>query len=125
MRLLLDTHTLLWFATGAPLADRTRALIERGDSEVCISVVTPWEIAIKQAKGKLSVRGDLRQFVVDADIDVLPVTWEHTERAGALPMHHGDPFDRMLVAQAQCEGLSLVTGDVDLARYQVHVVPAR
>lgn len=124
MRLLLDSHTVIWWLEGE-LSNRTRAWIESGESQVYVSVITPWELGAKQAKGKLRLHKPVADIVRDSAFETLPVRWDHAEAAARLPDHHGDPFDRMLVAQAQCEGLSLVTDDVDLARYQVHVVPAR
>ncbi|MGH3131812.1 MAG: type II toxin-antitoxin system VapC family toxin, partial [Gaiellaceae bacterium] len=83
-----------------------------------------WEIAIKRATGKLTIPDDLIRALEGAAFERLEITWEHTERAGALPAHHHDPFDRMLIAQAQLEGLTLVTRDPRLAAYDVAILPA-
>lgn len=124
MRLLLDSHSLLWFADGRGLSPRTRSWIESDESEVYVSVASAWELWVKQAKGKLRLKRTVSGIVDFYAFLRLPVTWAHAEVATALPDHHGDPFDRMLVAQAQSEGLSIVSDDANIARYQVHVVPA-
>lgn len=123
MRLLLDSHALVWFAEGHSLSEPTRSWIESGESEVYVSVASSWELGIKQAKGKMRLTRPVSGIVEYFGFARLPITWAHAKVAEALPHIHGDPFDRMLVAQAQCEGLSLVTNDVHLGRYQVHVVP--
>ena len=124
MRLLLDSHAVVWWEQGS-LGDRTRAWLESSESEVFVSAVTAWELGIKRARGRLELGTSLRRIVDVAGFTRLPVTWLHAEAAAALPRHHGDPWDRMLVAQAQTEGLSLVTSDRHIARYAVHTVPAR
>lgn len=83
-----------------------------------------WEIEIKRAAGKLRPPADLLLYLGEADFSPLPITWEHGLTAGALPPHHRDPFDRMLVAQAQREGLTIVTRDPNISRYQVSVLAA-
>lgn len=123
MRLLLDSHAVLWWHEGRNLSVRTRSWIDSDESEVFVSVVSSWELGIKQAKDKIRLVRSVSEIVDFYGFSRLPVTWAHAEIAEALPHIHGDPFDRMLVAQAQCEGLSLVTNDLRLARYQVHVVP--
>jgi PIN domain nuclease of toxin-antitoxin system len=126
LKLLLDTQAMLW-AVGAPtrLRPATRAAIEDPESDVVVSAVSVWEAAIKRALGKLEVAPlDLRAELDGARFSPLPVTWEHGLAAGALPRHHGDPFDRMLIAQAQLEGLTLVTSDHELAAYDVALLPA-
>ena len=121
MRLLLDTHIFLWCDLNDPrLPDRLRLAIASRQNEVFVSAVTAWEIAIKRAAGKLnfngSVSGALRE---QRRFQALPITMEHAEWAGSLPLLHRDPFDRLLVAQAQLEGLILVTVDDQILRYQV------
>jgi PIN domain nuclease of toxin-antitoxin system len=91
---------------------------------VAVSPVTPWEIEIKRATGKLDAPDDLEHQLDDAGFVALPIMIEHGLAAGRLPLHHRDPFDRMLVAQAQIEGLTIVTSDRDIPRYQVAVLPA-
>jgi PIN domain nuclease of toxin-antitoxin system len=87
--------------------------------------VNVWEISVKVAAGRLAQPvGDIARDLAERGVDVLPVTPAHAWAAGQLPLHHRDPFDRMLVAQAQLEGLTIVTGDPQLARYQVAILPA-
>lgn len=122
-RLLLDTHTFLWWLADDPaLGIRARQEIGRGDNLVFISAVSVWEIAIKRAIGKLSAPEGIEETVTEERFIGLPVSLHHATRAGALPPHHRDPFDRMLIAQAQAEGLILVTGDGAFERYGVEVL---
>ncbi len=124
MRLLLDTHVLLWWLADDPaLSKQARGLIAN-EPEVFASAASAWEIAIKQALGKLEAPEDLLTALEAGGIRRLPIDVEHAAVAGALPRHHDDPFDRMLVAQAQQEGLTLLTSDVRIARYAVTVLPA-
>lgn len=94
--------------------------IDSGETDVAVSAASVWEIAIKRAKGKLATPENLLERL--AEFRPLPITFAHAQQAGTLPLHHADPFDRMLVAQAQLEGLTLVTGDARIARYQVQVL---
>ena len=124
MRLLLDTHVLLWWLADDPaLGKRARRLIAN-EAEVFASAASAWEIAIKRALGKLEAPEDLAAALDAGGIGRMPMEFEHAAVAGALPRHHDDPFDRMLVAQAQCEGLTLLTSDPRLSRYAVAVLPA-
>lgn len=125
MRLLLDTHVLLWaLSQPALLTSEARAVIGDGASDVLVSPASAWEIAIKRAKGKLAGPGDLAAEIEHAAFIPLPVTIAHALAAGALPPHHGDPFDRMLIAQAQLEGLTIVTRDPRFGDYSVSVLRA-
>lgn len=121
MRLLLDTHVLLWTLQGDPRVhpDRSRA-IEEAD-EVYVSAATIWEVAIKRALGKLRLERDLMEAAREAGCLPLAVTWAHGDAVAALPLLHGDPFDRLLIAQARVEGLTLVTDDRTILRYDVPV----
>lgn len=122
MRLLLDTHTVIWWLVDAPeLSDQTKALIDE-EPEVYVSAATVWELAIKQAIGKLKEPADLPERVRDGEFRELAITSEHAILAGRLPLIHRDPFDRMLVAQARCEGLTLVTSDGAIQKYDVPVL---
>ena len=124
MRLLLDTHVLLWWLADDPaLPPRTISVIG-AERDVYVSAASAWEIAIKRALGKLEAPDDLAGAVTACDFRQLPVGFEHAALAGALPRHHDDPFDRMLVAQARLEGLTIVTGDARFARYEVPVLAA-
>ena len=118
MNLLMDTHTLLWWLDGTELSAAAAAAVADPDNRVWVSAASTWEISIKRAIGKLNVQGDLDE-VVDEDFEHLPITVAHSRRAGQLPSHHRDPFDRMLVAQAQLEGFTLVTRDGEIALYDV------
>jgi PIN domain nuclease of toxin-antitoxin system len=122
MTLLLDTHIVLWAiagdaALGEDFLDRLRH-----DPDICLSPVSLWEIAIKQSTGKLAGPPDLAERVRDMGFRELPVTHVHAIAAGRLPLHHRDPFDRMLVAQAVTEGLTLVSRDASVALYDVDVL---
>lgn len=125
MRLLLDTHTLLWsLVAPTRLSARAANAIEAGDSEVYVSIVSPWEMAIAKARGRMNPPDDLEKQLERRGFTLLPVTLPHTQMIESLPHHHRDPFDRMLVAQAQVEGLTIVTVDRLLRRYPVSLLPA-
>ena len=124
-RLLLDTHTLLWWlADDLQLGRRARVLIEDQRNAVFVSAASAWEISIKKAFGKLEAPDGLDELVEDEGFEQLPISFFHGERAGALPSLHRDPFDRMLVAQAQAEGLDLITADPMIAKYGVKTIDA-
>jgi len=106
------------------VSDERRAQLADPLNHVFVSVVSPWEIELKRAKGRLQAPDDLGAALSSAALTPLSVTLEHAIAAGRLPLHHADPFDRMLVAQAQLEGLTLVTNDKMIPRYQVAVLPA-
>ncbi len=121
MKLLLDTHLLL-FAAGdsARLSAEARALIAAPENELVFSAASLWEIAIKQGLGRADFRVDarlLRRGLLDNGYSELPVASEHAVAVGSLPPIHKDPFDRMLVAQATVEGILLLTGDELVAQY--------
>lgn len=125
MRFLLDTHVLLWWLNNdSCLSDEARRVISDGSHEIVVSAVTAWEIAIKKALGKLDAPDALQEALTSSAFGSLPITIAHGLAAGALPAHHADPFDRMLVAQAQLEGLTLITADERLARYEVRILRA-
>ncbi len=122
MSLLLDTHVVLWGLTGDPaLSDEFLDRL-RHDPDIYLSAVTVWEIAIKQALGKLTGPADLPERVRDMGFRNLPITGAHAMCAGRLPLHHRDPFDRMLVAQAAIEGLTLATRDPAILKYDVNTL---
>ena len=125
MRFLVDTHVLLWWLADDPsLGDEARESISASDSSVFVSAASAWEIAIKQALGKLDAPSDLvRQIELNRFVP-LPITVSHAYAAGALPRHHDDPFDRMLVTQAMAEGLILVTRDPRMGLYGVGTLAA-
>ena len=128
-RLLLDTHSLLWVAEGGwRLSEDTFATVNDLDNEILVSSVSVWEIAIKLASGRPIPIPSLEkalEAVQKYGFVQLHITFRHAELAANLPMHHRDPFDRMLIAQAQAEGLTLVTDDSQIARYNVSIMPAR
>jgi PIN domain nuclease of toxin-antitoxin system len=121
MRLLLDTHLLLWtIAESRRLSAAARALIGETENELTFSSVSLWEVAIKAGRGRRNFRIDvssLRRSLFDNDYAELPVTGAHAVALGSLPPIHRDPFDRMLVAQAIAEGMTLVTSDSAVAKY--------
>lgn len=125
MRLLLDTHVLLWWLANDPsLAGNAKAAISDPTSAVFVSAATVWEIAIKQALGKLEAPSDLERQIQLNRFEPLPITIAHAYSAGTLPRHHHDPFDRMLVAQALADGLTIITRDPRLGHYAISTVPA-
>lgn len=120
---LADTQALLWWLAGDPrLSEPARAAIVAGGEEIFYSAASIWEAAIKSALGKLAVEGDLMEALEADGFTELPIRARHAARAGALPAHHRDPFDRMLVAQAQQEDLAIITADPGIARYDVRIV---
>jgi PIN domain nuclease of toxin-antitoxin system len=124
VRLLLDTHALLWWLADAELAQEAHALIADPGNSVAVSAVSAWEISIKKALGKLTAPDDLEQQILASDFTPLPIDISHAIRAGRLPRHHEDPFDRMLIAQAQAEHMTIVSRDKRFDRYDVVVVAA-
>lgn len=120
--LLLDTHPLLWWLAGEPISREAADAIADPSSIVAVSAASIWEIAIKRRLGKLAFEGSPTEEVRQAGFAHLPVTAAHSERAGDLPLHHRDPFDRMLVAQAQAEGLTLVSRDPVLDLYDFRLL---
>jgi len=104
------------------IGKKARKAIAGGKGRIVISAVVIWEVAIKRRLGKLDAPEDLLEQLVRAGVDLLPITARHADRVGALPLHHRDPFDRLLVAQAETDGLSLVSADGDLRRYGIDVI---
>jgi PIN domain nuclease of toxin-antitoxin system len=124
MRLLIDTHALLWFCEGNPaLSDAARAAMEDAAHERYVSHATAWETAIKLSIGKLELKAayeDVFPGVLDANgFKLLPPAVEHYKALIPLPRHHGDPFDRLIIAQAKVEGLTVVTSDGHFPDYGV------
>lgn len=127
MRAILDTHTFLWWLTDDPqLSPRARKVISRGDNKLFLSAASGWEMAIKAALGKLIFPGNLRSFVLEQltvnGFDSLPVEMFHALHVSTLPVIHRDPFDRLLIAQAQLEKLPILTSDHQIGRYDVEVI---
>jgi len=122
VNLLLDTHVFLWWRTdSARLPRNVRTAVSRAES-VLVSAASGWEVAIKIALGKLRLGDPFAWMVDNSGFTALPVTLEHTERLTLLPSHHRDPFDRMLVAQAQCERVTVVTHDPQFRMYDVPIL---
>jgi len=122
--LLLDTNVLIWWLEeSSRLGKQAREMIT-GEPEVVVSAVSAVEIAAKAAIGKLRVPGDLSEQIAEQAMIELPVTVRHGLAVGQLPLHHGDPFDRLLIAQARCEKLTIVTADRAFAAYDVPIMPA-
>lgn len=125
MRLLVDSHVLLWWLQADPrLAAGAAEAMADGDNTLYLSAASVWELSIKQSIGKLRVDVDLRSHARDQGFTELPVTGAHATAIRDLPFHHKDPFDRMLVAQATVEGLTIVTADDAIAAYDVPLLPA-
>jgi PIN domain nuclease of toxin-antitoxin system len=123
--LLLDTEVLIWWdANDRRLGARARALIQEAD-DVYVSAASAWEISIKTALGKLRTTRKASEAMVDASFQQLGVTFEQAEEIGLLPLHHRDPFDRLIVAAARVEGLTIVSSDEQYQRYDVGLIDAR
>jgi len=125
VRLLLDSHVGLWWLDDHPsIGPRCREHLVAAE-EVFFSAVTPWELGIKRSLGKILIPDGLVDALTAAGFMPLSITVAHAEHAPALPAHHRDPFDRMLVAQAQLEALTLVTADDALGPYDIELLDAR
>jgi PIN domain nuclease of toxin-antitoxin system len=124
LNLLLDTHVALWWFTNSPLLGKParRAII--GADKVFVSVVSAWEYAIKAALGRLKLPEPFEAALSKSGFEPIGIAFAHAERVIALPLHHGDPFDRMLIAQAQSERLTFVTNDRRCAAYDVSLLRA-
>ena len=123
MNVLLDTHVLIWWDEGSPLSRRGRAAILDAD-QVFVSAASAWEVAIKAALGKLRSTRTVAQAAGEAGFTELPILFRHAEQVARLTPHHRDPFDRMLVAQALDEGLTLVTRDPVFRAYRIPTIKA-
>jgi PIN domain nuclease of toxin-antitoxin system len=123
---LLDTHVLLWWlADDRRLKASERRAIADRDALLYVSAASIWEIAIKKRLGRLDVDTEVLEHEIEnAGMNELPVRWRHGKATAALPRHHDDPFDRMLVAQAQGEGLTVVTYDSAFEPYDVALLPS-
>jgi PIN domain nuclease of toxin-antitoxin system len=120
MNLLLDTHVLLWWLDDpGQLSEAAVAAIRDGANVVCVSAATAWEIVIKKALGKLDAPDNLDEVLHECRFTPLPISVAHALAVRSLPLHHRDPFDRMLVAQAHSEGMTVVTRDPKVLQYTV------
>ena len=130
MNLLLDTQAFIWWREGhRKLGPRARAAIERDATSVRVSVASAWEIAIKWRTGRLTLPAPPDRWVpaaiASSGFEVLPIALDHAVAVSSLPAHHPDPFDRLLIAQAQIEGLAIVSADTAFDAYSVQVLDAR
>ena len=124
-RLLLDTHAFVWWLSDVSrLTAGARAAIADLRSDVFVSAITGWEIAVKRARGRITAPENLSAIIEEKGFLHLPLTFDHAERAGNLPTYHRDPFDRFLIAQAQAEGFVLVTRDARIPLYDVRTMTA-
>ncbi|WP_392533735.1 type II toxin-antitoxin system VapC family toxin [Nostoc sp. C117] len=120
MSFLLDTHILLWFLENdSKLSDRIREVITNPENLIFVSAISAWEISIKQSLGKLIAPGNLEEALHFSRFQVLSMTLAHGIKVADLPLHHKDPFDRMLIAQALVEGLTIITVDQKFEFYNV------
>jgi PIN domain nuclease of toxin-antitoxin system len=124
LRQLLDTHLVLWWMEGevSKISERALAALGSEGLDPVVSAVTVWEVAIKRSLGKVKARAGMLDEIERAGVELLPVTARHADLVASLPLHHRDPFDRLLVAQATAENIPLVTNDESLRRYDVEVI---
>jgi len=124
VRVLLDTHAFVWWLEGSPrLSRRARSVLEREGNEIFVSAATAWELTTKARLGRLpfasEVAADVFGAIVGQGFHPLDITTVHAQRAGWLPGHHADPWDRMLIAQAQAEGLAVVSDETRFDEYGI------
>ena len=127
MHFLLDTHTFLWWITDDPhLSERARQVISDPENDIFLSAASGWEMAIKTQLGKLQLPDHFEQFIAEQlfrnNITSLPVMMSHALHVQSLPLHHRDPFDRLLIAQSQLEKMPIITTDSVFADYDVEIV---
>ena len=127
MKVLLDTHTFLWWITDDNrLSSSAREVITNGDNELFLSAATGWEIAVKAQLGRIKLPKEPHSFIAEQlrlnSIQSLPIHMSHALHVYSLPNHHRDPFDRMIIAQAQLEELPISTTDCQMAKYEIKVI---
>ena len=127
MRFLLDTHVFIWWAVDDPrLSAQARVALADAGNTVYFSAASAWELALKVSLGKLALPDDpanlISKAMIEEGMETLPITLHHALGLARLPLHHRDPFDRMLVAQAQLEGLPILSADPAFAAYDVEVI---
>ena len=126
MQLLLDTHAMIWFVTGSSMiSQKAKTAIQNTQNDCFLSIASLWELSIKISLGKftlnmseLALMNELRRL----KIDILPIAVPHTQAIISLPMHHRDPFDRMLIAQAMVDGLTIVSADTKFSKYKANIL---
>ena len=125
MKYLLDTHALLWtiFEPDKLSAEAKEAILDR-DNIICVSLISLWEISIKQSIGRLDIPEEFYEVVRTGGFEMLPLTMMQIEQYRTLPLYHRDPFDRMLIVQAQQQKLTLITRDSEISKYDVEIVKA-
>ena len=124
MRLLLDTHVLLWALSDRRMSRAATTAIRDPLNDVLASAATLWELAIKASLGRLTIPEGITEVLAEQDVEVLAITGRHALAVRDLPPLHRDPFDRLLVAQSRLEHLTLVTRDEQLAVYGIDILPA-
>jgi len=127
VRVLLDTHTFLWWISNdTRLSSRAREVISNGNNELLLSAASGWEIAIKVRLGRLQLPYEPERFIPEQlvinAIQSLPIKISHALHTYSLPIYHRDPFDRIIIAQAQLEGLPILTSDPQIAKYKVEII---
>lgn len=126
MQLLLDTHALIWFINGdKSLSEKARNLIKNLENECFVSIASVWEIAIKLSLGKLELNcsfNDLSKLLIESEIEILPISFEHINYLLSLEFHHRDPFDRIIISQGIIEKMAIVTKDDNFINYRVKTI---
>jgi PIN domain nuclease of toxin-antitoxin system len=126
MQLLIDTHILIWFLEGNNLLSKhRRQIVADSNNDIFISIASLWEIAIKISIGKLTLTkplADVIKHIAAEDIEVLLISPEHTLQVSTLPFHHRDPFDRIIISQAQIENLPVMTDDREFGHYGINII---
>lgn len=124
-KIILDTHVFIWWLDDDPkLGPKASELIEDENNQVCVSVASVWEISIKRKAEKLNFEYDIGKIIVEQGFTLLDISAFHAELAGNLPEHHKDPFDRMIIAQAQAEGMEIMTKDRQFPAYNTRLIDA-
>lgn len=126
MRLLIDTHILIWFLEGNnSLLNSHQQIIANSSNEILLSIASLWEIAIKISIGKLTLSRPLKDVIKQIDsenIEILPISPEHTLQVSTMPFHHRDPFDRIIIAQCQVENLPIISNDKNFSDYSIKLL---
>lgn len=126
MNILLDTHAFMWFVNGDPMLGKAaKDAIENLENKILMSVASLWEIAVKVNIGKLSLSRpytEIRDQMEENFIELLPITFDHTIQLTDLPLHHRDPFDRLIIAQAMTEKMAVLTKDENFKHYPVDII---